>query len=75
VPVKNQIRLEIVGLTDEASVQRATDAIRNNSGVERALVQLKTRSALVDVVRGYTLEHILESLESAGFMARPAEDD
>lgn len=73
--MKQQIRLEIVGLSDGESVERATQAIRNNTGVERAQVTLSTRTAVVDVVRGYTLEHILESLESAGFMARPAEED
>lgn len=73
--MKNQIQLEIVGLSDEESVERATSAIRNNTGVERVRVSLASRTAVVDVVRGYTLEHILESLESAGFMARPAEDD
>lgn len=72
--MKSPIKLEIVGLTDQASAQRATDAIRHNTGVERARVYLETNSAFVDVVRGYTLEHILESLETAGFMARPAED-
>jgi|WetSurSiteA1Bulk_404760.scaffolds.fasta_scaffold174451_2 hypothetical protein len=73
--MKSRIKLEIVGLSDSESVQRATEAIRGNTGVERAHVSLESRTALVDVVRGYTLEHILESLESAGFMARPAEDD
>jgi copper chaperone CopZ len=73
--VRHQIKLEIVGLTDLESVQRATEAIRNNTGVERARVSLDSATALVDVVRGYTLEHILESLESAGFMARPADED
>lgn len=72
--LKNQIQLEIVGLSDQASADRAEQAIRNNAGVERARVYLETGRALVDVVRGYTLEHLLESLESAGFMARPAEE-
>jgi len=72
--LKNQIRLEIVGLSDQASADRAALAIRNNTGVERARVYLETNCAFVDVVRGYTLEHILESLESAGFMARPASE-
>jgi copper chaperone CopZ len=69
------LHLEIVGLTDRESVQRATEAIRNNTGVQGARVSLESRRAEVDVVRGYTLEHILESLESAGFMAREAEED
>ena len=73
--MRSRIKLEIVGLSNRESVERATEAIRNNTGVERAQVSLESRMALVDVVRGYTLEHILESLESAGFMARPAEDD
>lgn len=72
--MKQQIRLEIVGLFDGDSVERATQAIRNNTGVERVSVSLADRIALVDVVRGYTLEHLLESLESAGFMARLAEE-
>ena len=72
---RRTLHLEIVGLSDHESVQRATEAIRNNTGVESARVSLENRSATVDVVRGYTLEHILESLESAGFMARPAEED
>jgi hypothetical protein len=72
--MKNQIHLEIVGLSDAVSVERATVAIRGNTGVVGAKVDLSTRTAWVDVVKGYTLEHILESLESAGFMARPAED-
>ena len=73
--MKSRIKLEIVGLSDRESVQRATEAIRGNTGVASAQVSLENCTALVDVVRGYTLEHILESLESAGFMARPAEDD
>lgn len=73
--MKRQITLEIVGLSDQDSVRRATEAIRNNMGVERAQVSLEHRNAVVDVVKGYTLEHILESLESEGFMARPAEED
>lgn len=72
--MKRQITLEIVGLSDSESVARAVEAIRNNTGVEEARVSLQSRTAVVDVVRGFTLEHILESLESAGFMARPAED-
>jgi hypothetical protein len=73
--VRNQIKLDIVGLSDQASVERAVVAIRGNSGVEGARVFLETSSAFVDVVRGYTLEHILESLESAGFMARLSEEE
>ena len=72
---RKTLHLEIVGLSDRDSVQRATDAIRNNTGVESVRVSLESRRADVDVVRGYTLEHLLESLESAGFMAREAEED
>lgn len=72
---KRTLLLEIVGLSDHESVQRATEALRNNSGVESVRVSLERGRASVDVVRGYTLEHLLESLESAGFMARLAEED
>ena len=67
-----QIELEVVGLTDQASVERAVLALRDNVGVKGARVYLDSARAFVDVEKGYTLEHLLESLESAGFMARPA---
>jgi hypothetical protein len=67
-----QIELEIVGLTDEASALRAEKAILGNTGVDRTLIFLAEGRAVVDVRRGYTLEHLLESLETAGFMARLA---
>jgi len=70
-----QIELEIVGLTDEDSARKAEKAILGNTGVDRARVYLESRRAFVDVRRGYTLEHLLESLETAGFMARLAAPD
>lgn len=70
-----QIELEIVGLTDVASAQKAEKAILGNTGVDAVRIYVESGRAFVDVRRGYTLEHLLESLESAGFMARPAKGD
>ena len=71
--MSHQIEIEIVGLTDQESVSKAEAAIVDNIGVEGARVYLDSGRAFVDVARGYLLEHILESLENAGFMARQAE--
>ena len=73
--MSHRIDVEIIGLSDRASVQKAEQAIRDNTGVQGVRVYLESGRASVDVERGYTLEHILESLESAGFMAREAASD
>ena len=70
-----QIELEIVGLSDEESARKAEKAILGNTGVDATQVHLDRGRAVVEVRRGYTLEHLLESLEIAGFMARLADPD
>jgi len=67
-----QIELEIIGMTDQAAADRATAAIRDNHGVEAVRVYPGRGRAFVDLARGAIVEHLLESLEGAGFMARPA---
>ena len=70
-----QIELEIVGLSDSESARRAEAAIRDNAGVEAVRVYPGRGRAFVEINRAAQLEHLLESLESAGFMARPARDE
>ena len=70
-----QIELEVVGLSTEASVQKATQAIADNRGVLDVRVYRERGRAFVDVARGTVIGHLLESLEAAGFMGRLATDE
>ena len=70
-----QLELEIVGLSDSESARRAEAAIRNNAGVEAVRMYPARGRAFVEITRGARVEHLLESLESAGFMARPAREE
>jgi len=70
--MSRQIELEIVGLAGEESARRAEAALRNNQGVIDARVLAGQGRAFVLTAPGVILEHLLESLETAGFLARPA---
>jgi cation transport ATPase len=72
-----QIELEIAGLSGAESLQRLKETLCHNTGVEAVHVQPDTGRATVHAHANVVLEHLLESVEQAGFMARPArlEDD
>ena len=67
-----RIELEVVGLTGEESARKAEAALRDNRGVTDVRVLAGQGRAFVDAGPGVILEHLLESLELAGFLARPA---
>ena len=69
------IELEIVGLTGADTARQAEAALRNNRGVLEVRIIAAQGRAFVDVAPGVIVEHLLESLESSGFLARPAGSD
>jgi len=73
--MSRRIELEIVGLTGEDSARQAEAALRGNHGVLDVRILTAQGRAFVDVSPGVILEHLLESLESSGFLARPAGSD
>jgi len=69
------IELEIVGMSSKTDSTNLQTALRNQPGVLQARVDAGTGRATLDIDKGTIVEHLLETVEETGFMARIAEED
>lgn len=69
------IELEIVGMSSEADSIKLQVALRNQPGVLQAHVESSSGRATIEIEKGTIVEHLLETVEETGFMARIAEED
>lgn len=69
------IELEIVGMSSEADSIKLQVALRNQPGVLQAHVESSSGRATIEIEKGTIVEHLLETVEETGFMARLAEED
>lgn len=69
------IELEIVGMSSNTDSINLQTALRNQPGVLQARVDAGTGRATLDIEKGTIVEHLLETVEETGFMARLAEAD
>jgi copper chaperone CopZ len=67
------IELEIVGMTCENCVKHVTQALAALRGVKRVDVSLEEGRATVETQSPVHLEHLIETVEEAGYQARAAE--
>ena len=69
------IELEIVGMSSESDSVKLKVALRDQPGVLQAQVELSSGRATLEIEKGTIVEHLLETVEETGFMARLAEED
>jgi copper chaperone CopZ len=67
--------LEIAGMTCDHCVRTVREALEALRGVRRVEVRLAEGRATVEAERDVYLEHLMETVEEAGYQARPADDD
>jgi len=67
------IELEIVGMSCENCVKHVTQALAALRGVKRVDVRLKEGRATVEAQPDVHVEHLIETVEEAGYQARLAE--
>jgi len=67
--------LEIAGMTCDHCVQHVKQALGALRGVRRVDVRLQEGRATVDAQSDVYLEHLIETVEEAGYQARPVVDD
>ena len=64
------IELEIVGMSNETDSTKLRTALRNQPGVLQARVDAGSGRATLEIEKGTIVEHLLETVEEIGFMAR-----
>lgn len=69
---KTTIDLEVVGMTDDNSVEHVRKALLGVTGVKGADVDLDAGKAEVTVNMGTNQHALMAAIKSAGFEARPA---
>ena len=69
------IDIEIVGMSSDADSTKLQVALRNQPGVLQAHVESSSGRATIEIEKGTIVEHLLETVEETGFMARLAEED
>lgn len=69
------IDIEIVGMSSEIDSGRLRAALSDQPGVKRVNVDLGSGRATVEIEKGTIVEHLLETVEETGIMARMAEDE
>jgi copper chaperone CopZ len=67
--------LEIAGMTCEHCAKSVREALAALRGVRRVDVRLGEGRATVEAERDVYVEHLLETVEEAGYQARPAKND
>lgn len=70
-----RIELDIAGMSCAHCVQQVTNALKGVRGVREAAVDLESGRATVEVEAGVVVEHLQESVEEAGYQARPAREE
>jgi copper chaperone CopZ len=68
------INIEIVGMSSEIDSAKLRTALGNQPGVKQVDVDLGSGRATVEIEKGTIVEHLLETVEETGFLARMAED-
>lgn len=69
------ITLEITGMSCDNCVRHVTEALAGLRGVARVDVRLQEGLAIVEAQHDVYVEHLIETVEEAGYQARPAERD
>ena len=73
--MSREIRIEIVGMADEAGAHRVAEALAKLPGVSHVRVDAGSGRATATIEKGVFVEHLLETVEEVGFMARLARAD
>ena len=69
------VDIEVVGMTDDGDASKVAAALQSQPGVTQVQVQLSTGIARTEIEKGTIVEHLLETVEETGFMARLAKGD
>ena len=69
------LEFEIVGMSSETDSAKLVAALRNQPGVRQASVDYGSGRATIEIEKSTIVEHLLETVEETGFMARLAEED
>lgn len=61
-------------MTCDNCVRHVTEALQSQPGILSVSVDLASGKAILEAEKGVIPEHLLETVEDAGYMARIAED-
>jgi copper chaperone CopZ len=73
--VSRKVEIEIVGMADESAAASVTAALQKLPGVSDVRVDSDSGRATAMLEKGVFVEHLLETVEEVGFMARLAQPD
>jgi hypothetical protein len=73
--MSREVTIEIVGIADDSGAAQVTQALAQLPGVSNVRVDAGCGRATATLARGVYVEHLLETVEEVGFMARLAPPD
>lgn len=73
--MSREVEIEIVGITDDSSAAQVSQALAQLPGVSNVRVDAGLSRATATLAPGVYVEHLLETVEEVGFMARLAQPD
>jgi len=71
--MSKRIELDIVGMTCGNCVRHVTEALEAQPGIKSVKVELESGKATIEAEASVVPEHLLETVEDTGYMARMAE--
>jgi len=74
-PGMKTIELQIAGMTCDHCVKTVREALAAQRGVRSVEVRLDSGRATVQAERDVYVEHLIETVEEAGYQARPAVEE
>ncbi len=73
--MSHEVEIEIVGIADDSGAAQVTNALMQLPGVSNVRIEAGLRRATATLAPGVYIEHLLETVEEVGFMARLAQPD